>query len=62
MLNKKMPNKSWQGSFVWETNSDYPMTVQYKIMGGKGCSSNSRQFKYWQPGDSVEALLIPPTG
>ena len=62
MLNKKMPNKSWQGSLVWETKSDYPMTVQYKIMGGKGCSSNSRQFKYWQPGDSVEALLIPPTG
>ena len=62
MLNKKMPNKSWQGSLVWETNSTYPMTVQYKIMGGKGCSSGSRQFKYWQPGDGVEALLIPPTG
>lgn len=60
MLNKKMPNKSWQGSFVWETKSDYPMTVQYKIIGGKGCSSNSRQFKYWQPGDSVAELLITP--
>jgi hypothetical protein len=60
MLNKKMPNKSWQGSFVWETASDYPMTVQYKIIGGKGCSSNSRQFKYWQPGDSVAELLVTP--
>jgi hypothetical protein len=60
MLNKKMPNKSWQGSFVWETKSEYPMTVQYKIIGGKGCSSNSRQFKYWQPGDSVAELLITP--
>ena len=60
MLNRKMPNKSWQGSFVWETKSDYPMTVQYKIIGGKGCSSNSRQFKYWQPGDSVAELLITP--
>lgn len=62
MLNGKKPKKSWQGSLVWESNSTHPMTVQYKIMGGKGCSSNSRQFKYWQPGDSVEALLIPPTG
>lgn len=60
MLNKKMPNKSWQGSFVWETKSDYPMTVQYKIIGGKDCKSNSRQFKYWQPGDSVAELLITP--
>ena len=60
MLNKNMPNKSWQGSFVWETASDYPMTVQYKIIGGKGCSSSSRQFKYWQPGDSVAELLITP--
>lgn len=60
MLNKKMPSKSWQGSFVWETASDYPMTVQYKIIGGKGCSSSSRQFKYWQPGDSVAELLITP--
>lgn len=62
MLNGKKPNKSWQGSLVWETESTYPMTVQYKIMGGKSCKSSSRQFKYWQPGDSVEALLIPPTG
>jgi hypothetical protein len=62
MLNGKKPNKSWQGSFVWETESTYPMTVQYKIMGGKGCKSDSRQFKYWQPGQSIEALLIPPTG
>jgi hypothetical protein len=54
--------KVWNGTTVWETNSKYPMTVQYKIMGGKGCSSNSRQFKYWQPGDSVEALLISQTG
>jgi len=54
--------KVWNGTTVWETNSKHPMTVQYKIMGGKGCSSNSRQFKYWQPGDSVEALLVPPTG
>jgi hypothetical protein len=62
MLNGKKPKKSWQGSFVWETKSDHPMTVQYKIIGGKSCTSNSRQFKYWQPGDSVEALLIQPTG
>jgi hypothetical protein len=62
MLNGKKPKKSWQGSLVWETKSEYPMTVQYKIIGGKSCTSNSRQFKYWQPGDSVEALLIPPTG
>jgi hypothetical protein len=62
MLNGKKPKKSWQGSLVWESNSTHPMTVQYKIMGGKGCKSSSRQFKYWQPGDSVEALLIPPTG
>jgi hypothetical protein len=62
MLNGKKPNKSWQGSLVWETESTYPMTVQYKIMGGKSCKSSSRQFKYWQPGDSVESLLIPPTG
>lgn len=62
MLNGKFPNKSWQGAIVWETLSRYPMTVQYKIMGGKGCKSNSREFKYWQPGDSVEALLIPANG
>ena len=62
MLNGKKPNKSWQGSLVWETSSDYPMTVQDKIMGGKNCKSGSRQFKYWQPGDSVQDLLIPPTG
>lgn len=62
MLNGKLPNKSWQGSLVWETLSFHPMTVQYKIMGGKGCKSTSREFKYWQLGDSVEALLIPPTG
>ena len=62
MLNGKKPNKEWQGSFVWETESTNPMTVQYKIMGGKGCKSDSRQFKYWQPGQSIEALLIPPTG
>lgn len=43
----------WQGTLLWETNSKYPMTVQYKIMGGKGCSSPSRQFKYWQPGMPV---------
>jgi hypothetical protein len=62
MLNGKKPKKSWQGSLMWESNSTHPMTVQYKIMGGKGCKSNSRQFKYWQPGQSIEALLIPPTG
>jgi hypothetical protein len=62
MLNGKKPNKSWQGSLVWETSSDYPMTVQYKIMGGKNCKSGSRQFKYWQPGDSVQDLLVAPTG
>ena len=54
--------KVWNGTTVWETKSKYPMTVQYKIMGGKSCSSNSRQFKYWQPGDSVKALLVSPTG
>jgi hypothetical protein len=62
MLNGKKPKKSWQGSFVWETTSHHPMTVQYKIIGGKNCKSNSRQFKYWQPGDSVQDLLIAPTG
>jgi hypothetical protein len=62
MLNGKKPNKSWQGSLVWETSSDYPMTVQYKIMGGKNCKSGSRQFKYWQLGDSVQDLLVAPTG
>lgn len=53
MTNKKFPYKSWQGSLLWETKSDYPMTVQYKIMGGSGCSSDSRQFKWWQPGEAI---------
>jgi hypothetical protein len=45
--------KSWQGTLLWETKSIYPMTVQYKIMGGSGCSSSSRQFKWWQPGEPL---------
>lgn len=45
--------KVWQGTLVWETKSTYPMTVQYKIMGGSGCSSSSRQFKWWQPGEPL---------
>lgn len=53
MTNKKFPNKSWQGSLLWETKSEYPMTVQYKIIGGKNCYSDSRQFKWWQPGEPI---------
>lgn len=45
--------KSWQGTLLWETKSTYPMSVQYKIMGGSGCSSSSRQFKWWQPGEPL---------
>jgi hypothetical protein len=45
--------KVWQGTLVWETKSTYPMTVQYKIIGGSGCSSSNRQFKWWQPGEPV---------
>ena len=45
--------KAWQGTLLWETKSTYPMTVQYKIMGGSGCSSSSRQFKWWQPGEPL---------
>lgn len=62
MTNKKLPNKMWQGSFVWETNSKYPISVQYKIIGGAGCYSPIREFKYWQPGDSVLDLLPVPSG
>ena len=40
----------WQGSFLWATRSLYPMVVQIKIKGGKGCHSPIREFKYWQPG------------
>lgn len=42
-----------QATLLWETRSKYPMTVQYKIMGGGGCSSSSRQFKWWQPGEPL---------
>jgi hypothetical protein len=41
--------KKWQGSFLWATRSLYPMIVQIKIKGGKGCYSPIREFKYWQP-------------
>lgn len=53
MFDKVFPYKSWQGTLIWETNSDYPMTVQYKIMHGKNCYSDSRQFKWWQPGEPI---------
>jgi hypothetical protein len=43
--------KVWQGTLLWETKSKHPMTVQYKIMGGSKCTSSSRQFKWWQPGE-----------
>ena len=43
--------KAWNGTLLWETKSIYPMTVQYKIMGGSGCTSSNRQFKWWQPGE-----------
>jgi hypothetical protein len=39
----------WQGTFLWETKSKYPMIVQIKVNGGKGCYSPIREFKYWQP-------------
>lgn len=42
-----------QATLLWETRSIYPMTVQYKIMGGKGCTSSNRQFKWWQPGEPI---------
>lgn len=45
--------KTWQGTLLWETRSKHPMTVQYKIMGGGGCTSSSRQFKWWQPGEPL---------
>lgn len=45
--------KVWQGTLLWETKSIYPMTVQYKIMGGGGCTSSNRQFKWWQPGEPL---------
>ncbi len=45
--------KVWNGTLLWETKSNYPMTVQYKIMGGSGCTSSNRQFKWWQPGESL---------
>lgn len=49
MLNGHMPQKAWQGTLNWETKSKYPMTFQYIIIGGKGCTSDNRQFKWWQP-------------
>ncbi len=45
--------KVWNGTLLWETKSNYPMTVQYKIMGGSGCTSSNRQFKWWQPGEPL---------
>lgn len=57
MLNGKMPKKAWQGTLVWETKSKYPMTVQYRISGGSGCTSDNRQFKWWQPGATP---FLPP--
>ena len=45
--------KVWNGTLLWETKSKHPMTVQYKIMGGSGCTSSSRQFKWWQPGEPL---------
>ena len=45
--------KVWNGTLLWETKSNYPMTVQYKIMGGGGCTSSNRQFKWWQPGEPL---------
>ena len=45
--------KVWNGTLLWETKSKHPMTVQYKIMGGGGCTSSNRQFKWWQPGEPL---------
>jgi hypothetical protein len=45
--------KVWNGTLLWETKSKYPMSVQYKIMGGSKCTSSSRQFKWWQPGEAL---------
>ncbi len=47
--------KVWHGTLLWETKSKYPITVQYKIMGGSKCTSSSRQFKWWQPGEPLPA-------
>ena len=45
--------KVWNGTLLWQTKSKHPMTIQYKIMGGSGCTSSSRQFKWWQPGEPL---------
>ena len=45
--------KVWNGTLLWETKSKHPMTVQYKVMGGGGCTSSNRQFKWWQPGEPL---------
>jgi FtsP/CotA-like multicopper oxidase with cupredoxin domain len=56
----KNSTTKWQGSFLWATLSKYPMVVQIKVKGGKGCYSPLREFKYWQPiGGFPDTVSVP---
>lgn len=35
-------------SLWWESKTTYPITAQFKVVGGS-CVSTERQFKFWQP-------------
>lgn len=55
----KNSTSKWHGSFLWATNSKYPMIVQIKVKGGKGCYSPTREFKYWQPDPFPATVDVP---